>query len=327
MYSHIFVGGTFDRIHNGHEAILHQAFAAGDAVTIGLTSDAFIEKFKQSPSAVSPFEKRKKDLAAWLISQSYQNRGVIVPIDDPYEPAASMDDLDAIIVTRDNRIRGEEINKSRVQKGLRELTLIEVPMVAAADTQPISSTRIRTGEIDQAGRLVMPDNLRPELQQPLGTILVGDAIGSSIEKYRTGIVVTVGDVTTKTLLTAGVVPNLAIVDFQVGRKPFGEIEAKLKEFNLYRMDVTSGPGYIAKDAVALIEKWSGHPTEKIAIVVAGEEDLLALPAISLAPVGSIVYYGQPPMPIGEQESAAGMVEVLVTEEKQQVARGLLAKFL
>src|SRR5574340_1239674 len=101
----------------------------------------------------------------------------------------------------------------------------------------------------------------PELSRPLGTILVGDKIGTSIETHRNGIVIAVGDVTTKTILTAGVIPNLSIVDFRVGRQPFPDLDGKFTELKIYRVPVVSGPGYIAREAVQDIQKWAVHPAD------------------------------------------------------------------
>ncbi len=327
MYAHIFLGGTFDRLHKGHEAMLTRAFAVGDRVTIGLTSDLFVQKFR-SQQDIPPFFERKKKIADWTASADYENRVTIIAIDDPYEPAASQGDLDAIMVTPDNRIRGEEINTRRVAKGLPVLTLVEVPLLAAEDSKIVSSTRVRNGEIDPAGRLILPDNLRPELVRPLGDVLIGDTVGTSIEKHRHDILVAVGDVTTKTLLTAGVFPSLIIIDGKVGRKDYADALDRLKTLETSTVRVKSGPGYIAGEAVEQIKKWSMHPTDKTVIVVTGEEDLLTLPAISEAPIGSVIYYGQPP------EAAwacgptmhAGMVEVVVTQEKKDEAAAILTKF-
>lgn len=316
MYSHVFVGGTFDRLHKGHDMFLSRAYEAGDRVVIGLTSDEFIKNFRTQQN-ISPFAKRKINLEGWISAHDFGGRTDVIAIDDPYEPAASMNDLDAIMVTPDNRSRGEEINRRRVHKGLPELDLVEVPLSAAQDNQPISSSRIRLGVIDVEGRLIMPDNLRPELVRPLGTVLAGDKIGSSFESHRTDVIISVGDITTKNLLTAGVVPNLSIVDFQVGRKPYPDLDAKFTQLNLYRVVVVSGPGYIAKEAITLIEKWATSPENREAIVVSGEEDLIALPAVAYAPAGTVVYYGQP----GE-----GLVEVIINDQKKKEAIALLSRF-
>lgn len=317
MYSHVFVGGTFDRLHKGHEVVLSRAYEVGDRVVIGLTSDEFVKNFRTEQN-ISPFAKRKINLVNWISVHDFGGRTEIIPIDDPYEPAASMNDLTAIMVTQDNRGRGIEINERRVRKGLPELTLEEVPLTAAEDSHPISASRIRMGEIDENGRLIMPDNLRPELVKPLGEILAGDMIGSSFERRRDDVIIAVGDITTKNLLTAGVIPNLSIVDFQVGRKPYRDLDVKFTELNLYRVLVTSGPGYIAKEAITLIQKWATNPGNREVIIVNGEEDLTALPAIAYAPTGAVVYYGQPDR---------GLVEVGITEEKKKEAIELLNKFL
>lgn len=317
MYSHVFVAGTFDRFHDGHKAFLQRAFTIGDRVTIGLTSDEFVRRFKNGGRVYLPFAERKKYLDAWIAGNDFENRVTVIAIDDPYEPAVSMDTLDAILVTKDNVGRGEEINTRRAGKGLPELTLVDVPMVPAQDRVAISATRIANGEIDTAGRLVMPDTMRLELGQPLGNILVGDKIGTSIETHRNGIVIAVGDVTTKTILTAGVIPNLSIVDFRVGRQPFPDLDAKFTELTLYRVPVKSGPGYIAREAVQDIQKWAIHPADREAMIVSGEEDLLAIPAIMYAPLGAVMYYGQPNQ---------GLVEVVVTQQVKDQAGNLLTKF-
>lgn len=317
MYSHVFVAGTFDQLHKGHEVLLERAFEVGDRVTVGLTSDEFVANFR-SGQKIRPFPQRKQTMLDWISARDFENRTELIAIDNPYEPAASMDGLDALMVTPDNRVRGEEINKRRTAKGLPGVELVEVPMIGAQDQQPISASRIRSGEIDTSGTLTMPDSLRPELTKPLGQVLIGDNIGSSIESHRNGIVIAVGDITTKTLLTAGVVPNLSIVDFQVHRKPFTELDGKFNELTLFRVTVKSGPGYISQAAIDLIQKWAAHPADREVMIVDGEEDLLALPAIAYGPEGCVVYYGQP-----EQ----GLVEVTITVEKKNESAALLSKFI
>lgn len=316
MYHRVFVAGTFDGLHTGHDAILAAGCEAGEEVTVGLTSDLFVKNFKKNVP-VAPFEERKKVLEQWLTSHGYADRALIIPIDDPYEPAASLTDLEVLVVTPETKARGEEINRIRKEKGLTPLGLLVVPLVPAQDQKPVSSTRVREGEIDGNGRLIMPDNLRPELRKPIGRVLIGDAIGSSIEAHRSGIIVTVGDITTKTLLTAGVTPSLSIVDFLVERKPYPELDGRFAAMNIFRVNVASGPGFIAKEAIEVIKKWSLHPEEKIMLAVSGEEDLLALPAIAYGPIGAVVYYGQP---------GKGTVEVVITQEKQKEAIALLGKF-
>ncbi len=129
--------------------------------------------------------------------------------------------------------------------------------------------------------------------------------------------ITVGDVATETLLERNVVPSLVIIDGKVGRMPYEEARRLLTTFIYRYMKVKSGPGFIAKDAILLIRRWARHPRKQCAIEVDGEEDLLTLPAITEAPHGSVIYYGQP---------GKGLVEIEVTKDIQQQVKKLLRQF-
>ena len=311
MYPHLFVAGTFDGLHAGHRAVLTRAFRVGEKVTIGLTSDAFVRTYKL---VIRPYGERKKDLERWLENQKKQV--TIITIDDPYEPAASMKGLDALIVTAENRKTGEHINVLRQGSTLPCLTLIEVSMVPAEDGTPVSSTRMRNGEIDHEGRLIMPESLRVLLGKPMGNVLSGKAIDGSIHRNKNKLIVTVGDIATKTFLDAGITPTLAIIDGMVGRKPFLEVVDRLTGATV----VKSGPGYISREAVeAIRECFSCHVSRVTchALFIDGEEDLLVLPVVQYAPLGAFVYYGQP---------GDGLVEVFITKIVKKKAEALLFRF-
>ena len=352
QFQTVCVAGTFDTLHRGHESLLEAAFLHGKKVTIALTSDIFVKKYKKSTLGITihSWSDRKRALEAWLNEKKYRDRARIISIDDPIGPSVEAD-FDALIVTSQNKKQGEAINILREKNKKPAFTLIEVDLVGAQDLKPISSTRVRKREIDRLGKLIMPDSMRQELANPLGSLLsTKEMIVRSIHQNSDAIIIAVGDQTTKTLLDYGVHMSLIIIDNRVNRKPFNKLKPLLLFLHAATTKVVSGPGYISKKAIEAITRWGKeygddkviHQSTHI-LEIDGEEDLLTLPVVVAAPIGSIVYYGQPArhpcLPArprhawraGGQALAGGphegIVEVRVTTEKKKEVQKLLSKFL
>lgn len=325
MYASVCAAGTFDRIHKGHESLLEKAFSVGERVLIGLTSDVYVLQHKTG--TIRPFSERLRDLNAWLDEQGYASRASVVPVDDAVGPAGTDDTLEAIVVSEESRTGARQVNVKRKEAGLAELTVIVVPMVRAEDHRPVSSGRVRNGEIDTTGHLVMPDSMREELSGPLGAVLVGDEITASFRKHQNALIVSVGDRTTQALLDAGVVPSLMVVDHKVNRKEYTVLRPLIQNLGFRQQSVRSGPGFISGEVMNMLSAYFTSPQEPHVIVVDGEEDLLALPAISMAPEGAVVYYGQPGMDTSKRPLLEGVVEVIVTKNKKEEARRLLKRFV
>lgn len=327
MYRHVVAAGTFDGLHRGHRFFLTRAFASGGLVTIGLTSERYIRVYKKGKN-IAPYSIRYKALTRWLRQAGFSSRATVIPLDDPYGPAILPDGFEAIVVTEDNRHTAVHINTERLARGLAPLVVIDVPLVAAEDHVPISSTRMRAGEIDTEGKLILPDHLRAGLQKPLGRVLQDGDIRFSVVSRRDQIIIAVGDVTTQKIFSFGVQPSLAIIDLHAERRPFQTFEQFKFPRKYRRINVISGPGYISESAVIAIKQWATAVRSRTVIVVSGEEDLLAIPAIIHAPAGSTLYYGQPKGALWDcgPDCDGGLVEVTVTAQKQQEARSLLDQF-
>jgi pantetheine-phosphate adenylyltransferase len=151
-YAYVCVGGTFNHLHKGHIAIIETAFALGDKVLIGLANE-HLTKAKEHYELIESYEERERKIRDFLSTKGWLSRAEIVPISDVYGPAISIPDLDAIIVSEETEGRALEINEIRERKGLKKLDIIVVKLVKAEDGKPISSTRIRRGEIDAEGRV------------------------------------------------------------------------------------------------------------------------------------------------------------------------------
>lgn len=148
----VVVGGTFDYLHNGHLAILSKAYEVGERVSVGICSDDMQQLLKKDSAGIQPIAIRMWKLLDELRQRDWLGRTEISIISDPFGPAATDRELEAIVVSPETRGRVEELNKIRASKGLKALEIVEIPFVLAEDGQPISSIKIRYGETDVHGK-------------------------------------------------------------------------------------------------------------------------------------------------------------------------------
>jgi pantetheine-phosphate adenylyltransferase len=153
QYSKVAVGGTFDQLHRGHRALLGRAFEVGEKVVIGLTSDSFVAEMDK-PHKTATFDERRRELEAFLAEQGFIDRAEIVPLKDPVGLTITCKGLEAIVVSHETSKTAEAINKKRQSIGFAPLQIVRVDMVQAENDKPISTTRIRHGEIDRNGHLL-----------------------------------------------------------------------------------------------------------------------------------------------------------------------------
>jgi pantetheine-phosphate adenylyltransferase len=149
------VGGTFDELHKGHQALLMKAFEVGERVLIGLSSDEFARELRK-PHTVASYMKRLRDLERFLMNCGRSDRAEILTLHDSYGVTLSKGCVEAIVVSRETEPTAYEINNKREAKGLAPLSVVVIDMVPAENHAPISTTRIREGEIDRAGHLLTP---------------------------------------------------------------------------------------------------------------------------------------------------------------------------
>lgn len=156
----------------------------------------------------------------------------------------------------------------------------------------------------------LPAEMREDLKAPLGDIYTdtGALLADAGEP-----IVTVGDIVTYHLLEADHRPAVAIVDRKSKRERVErEIIEAIEVFD-DRIDVANPQSTITDDLLEAIAR-ALDASGSTVIVVDGEEDLAALPAVIATPMGGSVVYGQPD---------EGMVLVPITDDTRQRCRELI----
>ncbi|CAP35969.2 Protein CBG18542 [Caenorhabditis briggsae] len=97
-YKKVVLGGTFDRLHNGHKVLLNKAAElASDDIVVGVTDKEMIAK-KSLFEMIEPVEIRMKNVVDFVEDISGEAICLTEPIIDPFGPSTRMSQLDVIIV-------------------------------------------------------------------------------------------------------------------------------------------------------------------------------------------------------------------------------------
>jgi pantetheine-phosphate adenylyltransferase len=106
------------------------------------------------PHITANYAERLEELESFLEKFDLAKRAEVVPLNDPYGLTTSSRDLDALIVSKETESIANKINNIRKEARLSPLKIVTIQMVPAENCVPISTTRIRRGEIDRNGHLL-----------------------------------------------------------------------------------------------------------------------------------------------------------------------------
>lgn len=335
---HVVCGGTFDHFHKGHEQLLLSCFKGGKKVTIGITDGAMV-RHKRYNYSIQSYAVRKKTVIQF--ATLHKKTVKIVKLHDIFGPTIKKNDFEALFLTKDTVEGGKKINDMRLKLGMKPLLIYIVPLVEDENGDVISSERIRQGLITRTGRgyysflisrkaFILPESLRGGLRHPLGRIFSSfskfpqqfsqgmDKEFKSEANSDTPLDISVGDVVTSELQKNGKFPSISVIDGKTQRKALNKtILQKIQQLDCQY--ALNEKGTIQREAVIKIYSLihSGHNKATKQLFITGEEDLLTLPTILLAPLGSSVWYGQ---------QSVGAVQVLVTEKIKEKVYNLLKRF-
>jgi uncharacterized protein (UPF0218 family) len=135
---------------------------------------------------------------------------------------------------------------------------------------------------------VLPPSLRKILSRPLDKVYKTKDYVDLLRSFNKELVITVGDTVSKTAVTEAYRPRLMIVDNKTMR-----VSLEGNEWKDYVSETVWNPaGTVTLESLLVLRNLLGKQGDHL-LFVDGEEDLLALPTVILAPEGSLVCYGQP----------------------------------
>jgi len=159
--------------------------------------------------------------------------------------------------------------------------------------------------------------MRAELKAPLGMLIEGEpsetvtSLTKIVRARRPPMFAVVGDYSAKNILSAGLEPDIVVVDHRIMREDVDPLShgMRLELFTRNPAGTIDADAWVALGKAVTLKSGT-------AVIVEGEEDLLVLPLISMMPLGSLIVYGQPRL---------GMVVVDVSEEKKRWAEAFMKR--
>lgn len=327
ILNHIVLGGTFDHFHRGHRELIKTAFKFGKKVTIGIAMEE-LYKNKYLSEVIESFEIRKNSVSEYLNNNSWRRRGKMIVFSEFTGGADKREDIDGIVVSKMTYQNALKINERREKSGRGLLRIIIVKDVLAEDGKLLSSERIRAGEIDRNGKpfeiqnknvkeLILPEKMRKNLRKPLGRVFNSiDTVIIYINSIKPTQLIAVGDIIVDSLIKNKIDPDIKVIDFKSRRKELSIFNIQFsKNLQIPSDKYINRPGTInfktAEKLKELIKKGNGW------LIIEGEEDLLTLPAILYAHLGSLVLYGH---------WQFGIIAVYIDEEVKKKSKILLNRF-
>jgi len=151
-------------------------------------------------------------------------------------------------------------------------------------------------DASQFFNLMLPSGFRKFFRRPFGVVFRGDerevaeSLIRFVKKANPLKFICVGDMVFRWMLNYNFIPDVVVVDFKISRRNVS-FDFDRSVFNGV-FKVSNPAGFITCSAWITIQYVLSLPGRYL-VEVDGEEDLLALPAVLCAPIGSIVSFGLP----------------------------------
>ena len=138
------LGGTFDRLHTGHELILDLASFYSQHIQIGLISAEYLQaRPKIFGNYIQSFYDRTTALKNYLNSRNRACSIVKIDTIGKDRQIASESDLTALLVSQETFLGALAINNKRKMQKKPPLVIILSPIVISNNGTKLSSSKIR----------------------------------------------------------------------------------------------------------------------------------------------------------------------------------------
>lgn len=299
----------FDHFHLGHRTLLQTVFQFTEDVHITILTDQWINEKKKKEKAPS-FDKRLKHLKEFLDKFSLSNASRLNKISNHYvygvngKYAQELDSI-GIFSEKEMKKRAKKLNDLRKEKSLQPLKILEIPSILSLTGDSFPSVNKRkevknsTNERFSFSGGTLTDKLKPIIRKKKGKLVKSIDQLPSPPKY----VVSIGDRVTKNLVQEGYPVSIAIIDQKVKRQRISPLRFYYKKTEKGLklppyFPCVNPPGKITQQAWRTL-KFAFIQEFPVIVKIYGEEDLLGFLATIMAPKGTLVLYGQPPL-LGEE---------------------------
>ncbi|EZA48353.1 hypothetical protein DMN91_008338 [Ooceraea biroi] len=195
-YRNVILGGTFDRLHNGHKILLSEAaLRCTERLTVGVTETNMISG-KLLWELIEPCTQRISEVKEFLEDVDSSITYNVVPIEDMYGPTKEDPTLEMIVVSEETKRGGDKVNELRLQKNLSKLDIYVVELAVDEchnkhEEAKISSSNQR---IRLLGKRLQPPRtdgkpLKPYIIGLTGGITSGkSSVAEKLQKLGAGLV-------------------------------------------------------------------------------------------------------------------------------------------
>nr|CAD7411756.1 unnamed protein product [Timema cristinae] len=133
-YNDVVLGGTFDRLHEGHKIFLSEAvLRCNKRLTVGVTSEEML-KSKVLWELIQPCNERVALVKDFLQDIDPELDYNVVPITDPFGPTKEDPNMEMIVVSTETHKGGLKVNQLRKE---RNLSILDIHLVELLESESL----------------------------------------------------------------------------------------------------------------------------------------------------------------------------------------------